>query len=573
MTFDLRLERWIPFRRVSGAIEWGPPSLLTEGVMGGDPIVSVSWTRPDFDGAIQEFLIGLLSVALAPADEDEWLERWHTPPTPDELRAVLAALPPAFYLDGDGPRAFQDLAADAFADCTPSPIAQLLIDAPGDQGIRQNKDLFVKRERVGVLSRAAAAMTLVTMQTYAPAGGAGNRTSLRGGGPLTTLVDPRPLDGPVPMQALWYLVWANVETVEQREERAGGRAGAAGRAPDAGVFPWLAPTRHSDPKNGGAPTTPRDADPLQAYFGLPRRLRLEVGGAGHCDLTGLEDSATVTGFRQRPWGAQYQGWHHPLTPHYESKEGWLPLHGQSEGVVWRDWLGLLVANAVQGRRPARSVAHFLARRARRVGCHEPSVRAFGYDMDNMKARGWVEARLPAFALDDAELRERVAALAGRLVEATESAAYHLLQAVKGALFGGADAPGDLSHVKQALWHATEAPFHASVRALVGGTPATTLQGDFRGTLEREGLRLFDGFAGTEATAPDAMKRLVGARYSLVLTLRGHGKSGQKLFTALALPLPGDASVPATRASARTPAPKANKGSRTRAATPHTPGSA
>ncbi|MCU0649862.1 MAG: type I-E CRISPR-associated protein Cse1/CasA, partial [Gemmatimonadaceae bacterium] len=274
MTYDLRTEAWIPYLRASGVVEWGSPAMLTDGVASSHPVVALATPRPDFDGALHEFLIGLLSLALAPADEDEWLARWHSPPTPDELRVALASLPPAFELDGDGPRIFQDPATSEFGAHNASAIAQLLIDAPGKEGIRNNRDLFVKRDRVVALSRASATMTLITMQLYAPKGGAGNRTSLRGGGPITTLVDPRRLSEPGESSPLWYLLWANVETVAQREERAGGRRPHG----HADIVPWLAPTRRSDGKKGGGPTTPRDANPLQAYFPCPRRLRLVFAG-------------------------------------------------------------------------------------------------------------------------------------------------------------------------------------------------------------------------------------------------------------------------------------------------------
>ena len=70
------------------------------------------------------------------------------------------------------------------------PVGALLIDTPGANALRKNTDLFVKRGRIEVLSRAAAAIGLFTLSAYAPAGGAGIRTSLRGGGPLTTLLLP-----------------------------------------------------------------------------------------------------------------------------------------------------------------------------------------------------------------------------------------------------------------------------------------------------------------------------------------------------------------------------------------------
>jgi CRISPR system Cascade subunit CasA len=42
---------------------------------------------------------------------------------------------------------------------------------------------------------------------------------------------------------------------------------------DESVFPWLAPTRTSE--QASAITTPEQVDKLQAYWGMPRRIRLD----------------------------------------------------------------------------------------------------------------------------------------------------------------------------------------------------------------------------------------------------------------------------------------------------------
>lgn len=539
MAYDLRYEPWIPWRRRSGAIEWGPPWLITDG-LATDPVVAIASPRPDFDGALQEFLIGLLGVALQVANEWEWEQLWHSPPAPDALRRVLDGLPVAFHLDGDGPRAFQDYPAADLAAEAPGPIDQLLIDAVGDQGIKLNKDLFVKRRRVRRLSRPAAAMALITMQTYAPAGGRGNRTSLRGGGPLTTLVDPRvdrtgePLAHQLP---LWQRLWANVETVQQAARRS---STTKFNAP-ADVFPWLAPTRSS--ASPGAVVTPENANPWQAYFGLPRRIRLDFDEPGRCDLTGCEDEVTVTAFRARPYGVQYGNWEHPLTPHYLSpQKEWLPVHGQPGGIGWRDWIGLTFGTADEKRRPARRVADF-ADRGSRVGAHEVRLHAIGYDMDNAKARGWTDASQPVFVAGGVEQAQFIRDTAGRLTEGASLAASLLLGAVERGLFQRPeDAPGDLSAVKGELWSATEAPFFRAMREVAAPTASATSADEtcrqFAPRLSTEALAIFDRWCPGDSSDPVAMRRVVTARYNLARALGGWTPLGEKLFETLRIPLPG-----------------------------------
>ena len=183
--FNLIDAPWLPVRRRSGVVEHVQPWRITDRIE-EDPYVAFAWPRPDFNGAAHEFLIGLLSTAAAPDDDEEWDDGWLEPPLADVLEQRFSAVAHAFDLDGPGPRFLQDL--ESLDGAEDKGIAALLIDTPGAQTLRNNADLFVKRGAAPVLSRAAAAMALYTMSSYAPAGGAGHRTSLRGGGPMTTLV-------------------------------------------------------------------------------------------------------------------------------------------------------------------------------------------------------------------------------------------------------------------------------------------------------------------------------------------------------------------------------------------------
>jgi CRISPR system Cascade subunit CasA len=85
-------------------------------------------------------------------------------------------------------------------------IAGLLIEAPGGNTLKLNKDHFVKRHSVEKICPDCAVMALFSVQTNSPAGGAGYRVGMRGGGPLTTLVVPQHEED-VP---LWKKLWLNV---------------------------------------------------------------------------------------------------------------------------------------------------------------------------------------------------------------------------------------------------------------------------------------------------------------------------------------------------------------------------
>ncbi len=541
MPFDLRREPWIPWRRRSGRLEWGPPHLLTDGLR-DDPVVAVASPRPDFDGALQEFLVGLLTVAFRPADEDEWLDRWHAPPSPDDLAGALAALPAAFDLDGNGPRFFQDLSPEALADAPLWSVESLLIDTAGAEVSEVERrtavtELFGKPGRYRSFGRPAAAMALLTMQTYAPQGGRGHLTSMRGGGPLTTLVEPR-LGEAADREPLWCKLWANVETGERWVRRTTGDRSFGDYSR---VFPWLTETRSNEPPRKLV-TTPSDAHPLQAYFGMPRRIRLEFGEAGRCDLTGREDEATVRAFRMRAYGVKYSAWRHPLSPYLQDTgREWRALRGRPGGIGWRDWLGLTMPGPSPNREPAQVVVAFIER-ARLLRLREARVHAFGYATDQNKALAWVESAVPVFAVGDTGTRDALQAAAAALVEATELAASALLAAVKEALFPRGEAIGDLSPVKSELWATTESAFYALMARIARREipPAETpvALGEFLPVLREAVLRIFDRWAESEGAEPSLLRRIVSGRYGLVMTLGGYTKQGEKLFEALNMPLPG-----------------------------------
>lgn len=416
MPFCLLTERWLPVRRRSGTMSLIAPSEITSAEP--DPAVALLWPRPDFRLASLEFLIGLLATACPPGDMDDWIDFYQEPPTAAALADAFAPFAAAFVLDGDGPRFLQDLedfASDA------NPVAGLLIDAPGANAVKRNTDLMVKRGHVEVLSRAAAAMALYTLQSYAPAGGAGNRTSLRGGGPLTTLVIP-PGAGQEP--SLWHILWSNVPLGQ-----------ALKPADMAQALPWLAPTRMSDK---GGRTTPADAHPLQVWWGMPRRIRLDVKGAeAICDLTGERDSTTVRSWRQRPWGANYLLWEHPLSPYYRPKpnDALLPMHPQPGGIGYQHWLGLLTRRSQPLRQVARTVMEFRDRVKVVHPGQQWRLLAAGYDMDNMKARGFAESEMPVTEphnLADAAAHD---VLLAALVEAANLTGGLLARCVRRALFG------------------------------------------------------------------------------------------------------------------------------------------
>ncbi|MBI5119393.1 MAG: type I-E CRISPR-associated protein Cse1/CasA [Rhodospirillales bacterium] len=509
--FNLIHEAWIPVRRLGGAMQWIAPWQITDGRSGPDPIVALDWPRPDFNGACLELLIGLLTTAMAPKDEDGWTALWENPPAPETLKSAFEPLAFAFNLDGDAPRFLQELGG--MDSPTQRSLASLLIDQPGEKTIKDGKTLFIKEAREMALSRNLAAMALYTVQAYSPEGGAGFFTSMRGGGPLTTLAIMDPRNGPT---ALWHLLWTNVPVADWPDWRA---------KPEQ-VFPWLAATRGSKTH---PVTTPEHGHPLQAFFGMPRRVRLifEPAQGRDCDLGGPADARLATGWQTKQYGIKYDGWVHPLSP-YVAKAGAPPssVKGNPGGVTYRHWLGLVVAggNDKDKRLPARSIATAIER-ASDAFPERVRLLAFGYDMDSMKARCWYQSSMPVPMLKAGTDRELFETRTKQLVAAAELISGLVRYAIKQAQFSRpADAPGDFSSLGEQFWRGTEQGFlgHLSRLANDPQDQDETIRKDWMKSLVSAAIRQFDAAVPTLGIEDGAMKRVVKARSLLLFKLHDGG---------------------------------------------------
>lgn len=414
MRFNLIEEQWIPVKRRDGAEVRITPSQITDG-FADNPVVAVNAPRPDFNGALIQFLIGLVQTVAAPADEDEWEDLLDAPPTPEDLRRKFMTVSQAFELGGDGPRFMQE---SNNLETDDSGIDGLLIDMPGKSTRKRNTDHFVKRDTITRMCLSCAATAILAMQTNAPEGGRGYLASLRGGGPLTTLVlgDER-------FSSLWHTVWLNTLTHDVFLRTCGDRS----RNAHADMFPWLAKigTR--------AITTPQDVHPAQMYWGMPRRIRLnlQLRENGHCEVCGSHSADLLRTYRERPHGINYKGaWLHPLSP-YSFRNG-VPsaIHARAGGVTYRHWLGLVQGDGAE-KQPARVVHEF---RSRQDSSWQFRLWAFGYDMAKNNALCWYEGVMPLITVKSDQKQEYESQVAS-MIKAADLTCGNLKVAVKRAFHG------------------------------------------------------------------------------------------------------------------------------------------
>jgi len=530
-------DAWMPIRRHDGSRGWIAPHQL------GEPtLAAFDACRPDFNGALAQYAIGLLQSCSPVEGRSAWSKGLTTPPAAATLRDWFDPVRSAFEFDGDGARFMQDF---ELRDGDPIGIGSLLIDSPGTNTLKENKDHFVKRGRVEALCPACAALALFTLQVNGPQGGSGHRTGLRGGGPLTTLLTAGGPDAP-----LWTQLWLNVSP---RDRWLAGGVPAGNESPNF-RFPWLAPQTAQQPPDGQ--TTPVQTHPDQVFWAMPRRIRLDISDLreGACDLCGRESAQLIQRYVSRKHGINYKGdWRHPLTPYTETKEGMVPLHPQPDGLGWRHWAGwVLGLHSAQKRiEPAAALTENIGRLERSLG-RPLQLWAFGFDMDSMKARCWYDSTLPLYHLADLDATEQRALRdeVGGWVAGTHQAARYLVQAVKNAWFS-ADAPGDFSFVDAAFWSRTEGTFYHLLQQAIAAPAIEQQQPRAQSlltALKRTALALFDhDFVGAGPVTAVNPARVARAHHRLLGQL-----GGDELRRLLLLPVDATKSTKLVKAGKTTP---------------------
>jgi len=515
--------RWMPvLHRNKGRIWISPLQLSDPDVLAFDA------DRPDFNGALAQFAIGLLQTTTPMDSPIGWEKMLESPPDAATLEQWFRPHREHFRFDGDGARFMQDYSLRANTG-TENGIASLLIETPGENTIKNNVDLFVKRNRVQGLCPHCAAQALFCLQTNAPAGGAGIRTGLRGGGPLTTLLmSQRPIN-------LWRDLWLNV----CERDKFLGMAGDLDKKEAHFTFPWLADIGGIQAVNGQ--TAPVQVHPFHVFWAMPRRIRLDTENLepGNCDLCGRPSPGLIRRFYTRPRGLNYKsGWQHPFSPYYENQGEWLAVHPQPGGIGYRHWLPWVLGANDRNENIRRARVLFYQ-------TSQPDSRlwAFGFDMDNMKARCWYEATLPLYGLSncDEDACRRLRAQVGYWLAGADLAVLFLRTAVKSAWFD--EARGDFSMVDASFWSSTEADFYLQLKDLVEKLSASgdteidaymqKIRIDWHEKLRNVCLALFDKvFVGTGQINRQNPRRIAQAYQQLERSL-----DGKKIRSALGCPLP------------------------------------
>ena len=507
---NLIADKWISVKRRDGTVHDIAP---WEIGFSKNPAIEIVAPRPDFRGALYQFLIGLVQTAFAPADNDEWKELWDDPPLCEDLRQAFERFAEAFELiNDDGPAFMQDFNLSEKARTTS--INALLTTSPGGNTTKLNKDLFIKRTSAPGFCPSCTAMALFTLQTNGIAVGAGYRTGIRGGGPLTTLIRPEDHQA-----AIWQTIWLNILSRNERFDE-------EFSDPSERVFPWMGPTRES---GNGEKTYPEQVSQLQLYWAMPQRIRIEQTSIkATCSICG-DESTLYTTMATTNYGISYSStWIHTLSPYRIQQESdgsssVIAMKGRLGGFSYPDWLSLTLANR-ENESAAEVVKSFNQWKAFDIPeVIVPRVWCFGYDADNATIRSWHDQSMPIFILPTHK-RPIFIGYVERIIQAANDTAWILRNQIKAAWFNRPkDAKGDMSSVQAAFWEKTETPFYTitdKLRSAVmtDDSPVPVLV-EWRSVIIQVAEDLFDHFALQDTDEMKNMKRIADAAKSLSKILR------------------------------------------------------
>lgn len=433
---SLATNPWLPVVTRGGRETIRPAEMVRPDVL------RLDFPRADFNAYVTEFLIGLLAALRPPESEADWLRLYRDRPDVDALHGAFLAHAVAFDIE----RFMQTPGARIV-----KPVEGLIPETEGTSTAARGEDMMGRIGQIAALSPSMAAAALITLQASAPEGGSGNRTSIRGGGPLSTLIALG--------DDLWGTVWPNVPCGEPLTE-----------------FPW---------QHDREPVTPDDAPPATVLWTMPRRIALTFDGPGTCDLTGEACERIVREYRETGGPVRFPGWSHPLTPYRQDKKiGAAPIRGRAERIGMRHWLGYVQSTGDV--LPARCISTY---RAHRWQAGSARLVAHGYVTNQASVVGWQSGEMPVI-IADPETTEELERTASQMVGATREAANRLTGAILSCGYSG-------HRARERLWLEAEAEFWTALRAVPAAMasdaddPTHDLRERFGRHLMRLSLRLFD----------------------------------------------------------------------------------
>jgi CRISPR system Cascade subunit CasA len=494
---NLLADSWIPVRADDGS---GSFNLLTYRELLCEPGTwRVSLPRDDLELACIQLLVCMTQVMFLPADDDTLQDRLDAPLTEAEYKAGIVPCLDWFDLDHPTQPFMQ---TRGVASKEPTPIQKLLIGLP--EGT--NHCLFNDPGEVAALSAPVAAIALFHQASNCPSFGGGFKGSLRGGAPITTLVD-----GP----SLREQVWRNCLTAERVRTILG---------PD-----WVHDLTRDrptwvDPIKAGQTIHPHEIGLARGLFWQPAHVELIAEPeAGPCDLLGRDAGPRYSGFRKEKFNFTLNGtWPHPHgAMSMVLKKGEQEIKFASfttNAPAWTRLAELVVQKAAmkgEGRRPAPAIGQ-----VKHLGIGRLHLLVGGYR--NNKA-SVIERRHELIVLGDGwdDEEGRLEALVNIGIEAQDALNKNLSRAAHG------NRKKKLQGIGVPIQRSGDRFFYARTEARILDTfsdSATFAQwkvhlADFAGDLATECEAIFTELTNPYAMKPELIPIIAWARRSLNADLK------------------------------------------------------
>jgi CRISPR system Cascade subunit CasA len=531
MTFNLINDAWIPVKRMDGTKELITPWQLTDE---SNPIISLAAPRPDFNGALIQFLIGLVQTTMTPKNERGWKNILKNPPRQEYLKDMFGKVSPAFNLDGDGPCFMQDfdLKANASEDYEKLPIERLLAGMAGDNTIAQNRDHFIKENTVSNICYSCCATALIAVENYVNFG-RGHRTPLRGANALTTIVLS---------DRLWETIWLNVMS---QEELFSPKYGDSSKSETGSILPWMG---NSFTRSKEQLVTPQEVHPYHIFWTMPYRILLDFSSKdnGNCDLCGCYNHDLITKIVRKPYGINYKGsWIHTLTPYRAKDKNQFPQKVENGGIYYRHWLGLVQEDKGHVF-PAPVVISFYNRKRlfsdlNDVLKHEPRLWAFGYDSENANYKCWYEGKMPLINVEE-QILSAFELEAAKILKLAEIAFYNtqrsVIKVLQESVFKGTDKINQdklskIDYTNTRFWSNTESSFYDILdevhQLLLCGNSTFETEQKWLKFISKVSMGIFDDYSQASQIEVTNPKRIAKVRGELLFFNSLSNKEIQQLL--------------------------------------------
>lgn len=478
-----------------------------------NPIIDIVAPRFDFRNALYQLLIGIIQVSAAPDNDKEWYNLYYNPYPKNSFKHLILKYRDCFEIDSEKAAFMQDF--DLPTDAKEENLDNLFINIPANEHFLHQNESFEKALPKS-LNPYWAAVTLYTLQTFAPSGGRGHRVSLRGGGPLTTLLIPNKEDS-----TLWNKLWLNIINKKDIKDLTGNRY----KRKESDIFPWMKETKNSE---DGSTLTPNECHPYHMYFGMPRRIRLLFDySKEECYLTGTKNRKMVYGYLAKHSGNNYAGeWLHPLTPYgvnlKNPNDNAYSRKPKKGGLTYRYWIA--ITRKTSGTIPAFVVQISQLNLIRRELIRDEGATLWvaGYIMNNMKAENWYETIMPIYLFEDYN-REIFMNFIDGIIHSAQLIAINLKSKVKQSWYKSPkDISGDLYFIENAFWQKTESDFYDLLHHLYKERDTSldleSLYKSWFVNIFRKSLQIFDSWTLVKQEKGTDMKRVIHARNNLESSL-------------------------------------------------------